>query len=192
MLGLLEDFNLSSKNNLSNLHSLTLNRCESDFCAVLSSADTHGDDTLWQLIQLNNALDTELVGLDEHYIIKPLRNILYKRNKATDTTNATTDEKCAICNGKFLEVEKIRASWSYRIGRFITWLPRKIRGFIRCYKEHGWSYTFDRILVHLRLTSGYDKKSIFRLVKGGIRCYKEHGLRYTWSRLLIHLHIKKG
>lgn len=43
------------------------------------------------------------------------------------------------------ELDKIRASKSYKIGRCITFIPRKIRGGIRCYKEHGMSYTMHRI-----------------------------------------------
>lgn len=49
------------------------------------------------------------------------------------------------------EAALIRASTSYRIGRFITWIPRKVRGFFRCYREHGWRYTCKRVLVHLHL-----------------------------------------
>lgn len=49
------------------------------------------------------------------------------------------------------EAALIRASASYRIGRFITWIPRKVRGFFRCYREHGWRYTCKRVLVHLHL-----------------------------------------
>lgn len=47
------------------------------------------------------------------------------------------------------EAALIRASASYRIGRFITFIPRKIRGGVRCYREHGWRYTWQRVLVHL-------------------------------------------
>ena len=43
------------------------------------------------------------------------------------------------------EADLIRASWSYRIGRFITFIPRKIRGGIRCYQEHGLLYTLRRL-----------------------------------------------
>lgn len=49
------------------------------------------------------------------------------------------------------EIRNIRASASYRIGRFITWIPRKVRGFFRCCREHGWRYTCKRVLVHLHL-----------------------------------------
>lgn len=49
------------------------------------------------------------------------------------------------------EAALIRASRSYRIGRCITWPYRMVRGFFRCYCEHGWHYTWRRVLVKLRL-----------------------------------------
>ena len=48
------------------------------------------------------------------------------------------------------EADLIRQSWSFKIGRFITWLPRKIRGGIKCYKEHGWRYTANRVKWHIK------------------------------------------
>lgn len=51
------------------------------------------------------------------------------------------------------EAELIRASMSYKIGRIITWIPRKIRGGIRCYKEHGLRYTWGRVLTHLQIAA---------------------------------------
>lgn len=39
------------------------------------------------------------------------------------------------------QVQELRSSPSYNIGRAITWLPRKIRGGYRCVKENGWKYT---------------------------------------------------
>lgn len=56
------------------------------------------------------------------------------------------------------EIHSIHASWSYRIGRFITFIPRKIRGGLQCYQEHGLSYTLDRLLVHLHLKDDLYKK----------------------------------
>lgn len=96
------------------------------------------------------------------------------------------------------EIGNIHNSWSYKCGRFITFIPRKIRGGIRCYKEHGFSYTVQRFLVHLRLVSDPYKENkntsignmwIFRMIRGGLRCYQEHGFGYTVRRTLIHLHL---
>ena len=38
-----------------------------------------------------------------------------------------------------------------RIGRAVTWLPRKIRGGVRCCRDHGVGYTLRRALYHLGL-----------------------------------------
>ena len=40
---------------------------------------------------------------------------------------------------------------SLRIGLFITWLPRKVIGGIRCVRDHGLGYTLRRCLYHLGL-----------------------------------------
>lgn len=49
------------------------------------------------------------------------------------------------------ELEAIRASRSYRIGRTITFVPRKVRGGVQCVKDHGAGYTFRRTLYHMGL-----------------------------------------
>ena len=49
------------------------------------------------------------------------------------------------------EINNILSSATYKSGRIITWLPRKIRGFINCLKEHGFLYTCERLLVHIGL-----------------------------------------
>lgn len=58
------------------------------------------------------------------------------------------------------EIKNIHSSATYKIGRIITWLPRKIRGGIRCYKQNGARYTFERILVHLKLKKEVKKSKI--------------------------------
>ncbi len=45
----------------------------------------------------------------------------------------------------YQEIQRIYASKSFRIGRFVTYIPRKVRGGIRCYKEHGMGYTMRRV-----------------------------------------------
>ena len=45
-------------------------------------------------------------------------------------------------------------SFSFRIGRKITWGPRKVRGGYRCWKQHGTIYTFKRTIEHLGIDMG--------------------------------------
>jgi len=48
------------------------------------------------------------------------------------------------------EAALIRASASYKIGRAITFFPRKLRGGVRCLRENGLSYTLRRITHKIR------------------------------------------
>lgn len=45
-------------------------------------------------------------------------------------------------------------SISFRIGRKITWAPRKIRNVGRCFKQHGIVYTMKRIVEHFGIDMG--------------------------------------
>lgn len=65
------------------------------------------------------------------------------------------NENKTLCDETIiLEYEKkihnIECSKSYKIGRIITFAPRKVRGGICCLKEHGVMYTLRRILEKLK------------------------------------------
>lgn len=47
------------------------------------------------------------------------------------------------------EIKLIRSSLSYKIGCFITYIPRKIRGGFRCCQEHGFKYTLKRFIYKI-------------------------------------------
>ena len=83
-----------------------------------------------------------------------------KKNNDADLNKELTRE-IAILRQKIKDEKQenmlIRTSWTYRIGFMITAIPRKIRGGLRCYTEHGMDYTVKRCIVHLRGTS---KKSV--------------------------------
>lgn len=47
------------------------------------------------------------------------------------------------------DFDSMQNSVSFRIGRIITWSPRKVRGICRCLREHGTMYTVKRIIEHM-------------------------------------------
>jgi len=47
------------------------------------------------------------------------------------------------------DLDCVHNSVSFRVGRAVTWLPRKIRGGVRCCQEHGPRYTIHRTFEHL-------------------------------------------
>jgi len=56
------------------------------------------------------------------------------------------------------ELESVKGSVSFRLGRALTWGPRKVRGLVRCCREHDAKYTFARILYHLHLGPDNEKR----------------------------------
>lgn len=76
------------------------------------------------------------------------------------------------------ECEKTKRSLSFRVGRFVTWFPRKLRGLIRCLREHGVKDTAKLIVKKIAKTVLPD--SLVKLndmfldhVVSGYRIYEE-------------------
>ena len=49
------------------------------------------------------------------------------------------------------DLDCVHNSVSYHVGRAITWAPRKVRGGVRCLRDHGAGYTVRRTLYHMGL-----------------------------------------
>lgn len=99
---------------------------------------------------------TELVTMKQHWddLIKMLEIPICK-----DIT-LSIDEMAIISkiNGYFLnnagenykeELENIKKSYSFRVGRKITFVPRMMKKVIYCYKDNGLRYTINKILSKL-------------------------------------------
>ena len=54
------------------------------------------------------------------------------------------------------EIIDIRNSYTYRIGRVITFIPRNLRKSVRCYRENGLKYTVRKVITYLS-GNGVDK-----------------------------------
>lgn len=52
------------------------------------------------------------------------------------------------------KLSDIRNGYSFRIGRIVTWCPRKLRGGINCVRQHGVGYTAKRMLEHWGIDMG--------------------------------------
>ena len=105
-------------------------------------------------------VNEQLIIANSDYIKERILNC---DNRYTQTQDFKLDElKTLKQKNQTLqnEIASIHQSWSYRIGRIVTWVPRKIRGLVRCFKEHGLDYTWNRILIHLHLKPD-DEKTVF-------------------------------
>lgn len=156
MRGLREVLDLSSEHGLAELHKLTISRCEKDFAQVLNAIQsTNNGSLVKELFMLNTSINCELADKGEDYLIAPLRAMVFGETAKEKKENIILSKQLKDSRKQHelcvVGITAIRSSWSYRIGRFITFIPRKIRGGIRCYKEHGFKYTYYRFLEHLHL-----------------------------------------
>ena len=78
-----------------------------------------------------------MLGLSYEEYIKVKKSLEAKLQQSSPAVRATVSAN----NFYREELQLVYASYSYRIGRFITFIPRGIRGGIRCCQEHGIIYT---------------------------------------------------
>ena len=77
--------------------------------------------------------------------------------KAEEIKNKTTKqlEKAKKENENLKrQIGNLQNSVSFKVGRILTWTPRKIRGGAKCLKQHGFSYTIKRTIEHLGIDMG--------------------------------------
>lgn len=87
-------------------------------------------------------------GKEETYIhilkcLKQQREVINELNSMLEVRN----EELRKLRKSNLE---LASSSAYRIGYIVTFLPRKLRGGLRCYRENGFIYTLRRIFEKLR------------------------------------------
>ena len=83
--------------------------------------------------------------------MRSLDNQLKRQKKERDKLKKEHDKLKKERDKLKKERDSLKKSLSYRLGRALTWFPRKLRGGVRCLKEHGVSYTFRRLLQKLRI-----------------------------------------
>lgn len=87
---------------------------------------------------------------DEHSRALADRNAeIEALRRALDGKNGEASALQAALDGKTGEAEALKHSLSFRIGRAATWFPRKVRGGVRCFREHGLAYTCRRLVCKI-------------------------------------------
>lgn len=124
--------------------------------------DGSQEEALWRMNDLAGANDTQLSNILEYYnaywggndtiMHRMYISSLNMRTSRQQSENATQLQKDIKAAKK--EIKAIQRSWSFRIGRFVTFIPRKLRGGIRCYQEHGFQYTLSRIKLKVKHVIG--------------------------------------
>jgi glycosyltransferase involved in cell wall biosynthesis len=122
--GLIDNLVLSKEAGLAELHYLTIQRIEKFYINQINNSLESGNHKLmYLLIDANSKIDKELLAsknMKEEYLLEPLKKLLdtYKQIKELTQQN-----------------QRIKESSSYKIGRAITYLPRKARKLLRKWRK---------------------------------------------------------
>lgn len=145
--GLYDNISMAKENNLEQLYYLNINRLNKDFVGIITSFILpENKDICIELFKLQNLVDEELISKAlkstvSQYIIKPLYRALFNgsaihsnpKNNSIISDDKTYDAVIELKKyiQSYGEVIAIKSSVSYRIGRVITFLPRKIRDIFK-------------------------------------------------------------
>lgn len=135
LCGCLENLNLSREKKLDKLHLLTIHRVESLYVLQPSvQRMLSGNFKVIKIIaDLNAAIDINLVKIaapdfrHEFYVIKELRDIIWCYQNISKGLEHSRHQYEEI---KIIK-EDMEKSLSFRLGRIITYIPRKIRDLIK-------------------------------------------------------------
>lgn len=73
------------------------------------------------------------------------------QNKEADKLRQELEKQKKCADTLQYDLDCVHNSVSFRLGRAITWAPRKVRGGVRCLRDHGAGYTVRRTLYHMGL-----------------------------------------
>ena len=87
-----------------------------------------------------------------------LQEALDNREKETDTLRHDLEKQKKRADTLQYDLDCVHDSISFRVGRAITWAPRKMRGGVQCCRDHGTGYTVRRALYHVGLWKDEEKE----------------------------------
>lgn len=119
--------------------------CEKDIIFYISQIKNRVSQYAESLPTIEMRKASQLSRWDKYWLYQ----IVDQAKRQKNTTDVEALEQRAALAEQYLD--DVHHSVSFRIGRAITWFPRKVRGGVRCYKEHGMRYTVNRFLYHLGL-----------------------------------------
>lgn len=140
--GLLDNLKISREYGLAKLHAITIRRFNIDYInPIISNIDINNLEIISLLIEANNQIDTKLLkemdptildnyALDltdlDNCVLNPIKRLLLPENNKTK-------ENSSELNRVKTDLNNVYNSYSFKIGRALTYVPRKIRNFFRMY-----------------------------------------------------------
>ena len=146
--GLILELEYCQEYKLDKLQSTVLMRLNKEYYKIIKESILSGNPDVVKLLfnaalwlnSNNNRYNGQILLLEEYL------NREYDTKICKPETGALQREITQLKK----EINDICNSRSFRIGRILTFIPRKIRGVYRCYKDHGFRYTWNEIVYTMK------------------------------------------
>ena len=148
LLGLSMNLEFAQKNNLQRLFDLTVKRCIRNYNKVFIAATEMNDDEINTILSKLNIIASE-VNTDHPNVFFQMQitnEVLEKKNRAFQNEIIALQNKVSVLQN---DIAHVHNSISFRIGRSLTWLPRKVCSGMRYCREHEAGYIFHRMLYYI-------------------------------------------
>ena len=129
--GIMDVLILSRKNGLKQLHKKCINRINGEYLGIVLTSLKEGNESLLYLLALfNSRINRDWLDEKDDYIIMPLKRLL---EGASFKTNANMKYTEVLAENKRLkeEIRNIKNSKTYKLGCFVTFIPRRLRMHLR-------------------------------------------------------------
>ena len=113
----------------------------------LSSEVASRDASIRQLNAEVSSRDAEIGRLNSE--VASINTEIAKLNSKLSSKNSEIGDLNSVVGAQGMELSALKGSFSFRIGRFLTYLPRKIRDGVRCYRQHGLKYTLRKCIYKI-------------------------------------------
>ena len=130
---------------------------------------------------------------------------MIKRSTETEFERSRLKAENKSLRWRVQNIEKrIYSSTTYRVGNFITYIPRKIVGCIRCIRDHGFAYTVRRVISKIggklrSVDQKYRDNKLYKLVtwlprkvRSVSKTIRKYGADYYFRAWNTKLLMKKG
>ncbi|MDD5955096.1 MAG: glycosyltransferase [Firmicutes bacterium] len=131
-----------------------LERFSSDFKALQANGEIHGE-----YFDMEESFRLKMI-LEAPIAYKYHRLAVENRENTKTIKTGNPESMSSKLERTKYDLDCVHKSVSFRIGRAVTWLPRKIRGGVRCLAAHGWKYTFIRLLFHMGLVKNNEPERL--------------------------------
>ena len=143
--GMIDNLEMSNQHNLEKLHRLTLDRLIREYqSAIAVNLNSKNKNVMERILFAESLIRPEHYEENE---VPSVSTLFIAAYRTYEEELIEKDKQLKECKHRNIELKN---SISYRVGRMVTFLPRKVQSGTRCWKKHGIVYIIKKIIRRMK------------------------------------------